>query len=87
MFLLLDQDKFKSPVRKANDSGTLQDSQDMGEDVKTGDLQGWMLGPKDIKKEAQRLHRMLRKRKAAVTRRNSTVCGFMQESFSRCRCT
>lgn len=38
------------------------------------------LGPKTSRRNAERLHRMPRKQKAAMTRRSSTVWGFMQKS-------
>jgi len=48
LLLLLGQDEFRSPVGKADDGGTLQDCEDVGEGIATGDLQSWMLRPKDI---------------------------------------
>ena len=38
------------------------------------------LGPKTSRRNAERLHRMPRKQKAAMTRRSRTVWGFMQKS-------
>lgn len=38
------------------------------------------MGPKTSRRNAERLHRMPRKQKAAMTRRSRTVWGFMQKS-------
>lgn len=41
------------------------------------------MGPKTSKRNAERLHRMPRKQKAAMTLRSSTVWGFMQKSVEK----